>query len=319
MGIFKEFSHLELESPSFLVCCSGGVDSVAAAFAMDVLSKKLNLKMGLAYIHHGSAENEIYRNRAYGFVERLAINLKRPFYSNTDGNQHSDGNKSHGSEDSLRKLRREELIKIQQSQGYRYLVQGHHWDDLLETRLIRLIRGTGAGGLESMGVLSGCGSLQIYRPFLQIRRKELKSYVENKWSEGWLEDPSNKSIEPLRNWLRQEWLVSLEKKREGSVNSLGSSLELISQEVEKAGTQSSEQWEKLLVGEERICRRSYEALAEGDKKRFLAFYLKSKNVNSYTAGHVGEIYKRLRTEQKNFSFVVARCEWLVDTRHFGFS
>ena len=63
----------------------------------------------------------------------------------------------------------------------------HNSDDILESRLLFMIRGCGLEALNSMKVLKE----DLLRPFLKVSRKNLESYVQDKKLKT-LEDPSNK-------------------------------------------------------------------------------------------------------------------------------
>ena len=76
-----------------------------------------------------------------------------------------------------------------------YLVTAHHQDDLLETIVMNLIRGTGWRGLAPMN------QPQVLRPLLDIAKAELVSYaIEH--GLAWREDQTNDSPRYLRNRLR---------------------------------------------------------------------------------------------------------------------
>ena len=76
-----------------------------------------------------------------------------------------------------------------------YLVTAHHQDDLLETIVMNLIRGTGWRGLAPMN------QPQVLRPLLDIAKAELVSYaIEHGLT--WREDQTNDSPRYLRNRLR---------------------------------------------------------------------------------------------------------------------
>ena len=322
LKIAKQFSVLGLQKKSFLVGCSGGCDSVATAFLICALSQKFFLKTGLAYIYHGSQSNVLYRKKAFELVRKLAHHHRVPFYSNFEihVNQKTWNQKIkiNESEQSLREFRQNELAKIQKEENFEILVQGHQWGDLLETRLIRLIRGTGIDGMTSMEVLTKLNGTQIYRPFLETHRKTLEGYVLDKgtqgWKDGWLEDPTNKNEEPLRNWIRTKWLKDLEQKREGATENMARSLQLI---VENLNFEKTDNWSRMVDKDAgKIDRLYFESLEGGDRRRLVAFYLKWMGVSGYTSGHVDEICKRLKTQQKTFRFFLAKREWIVDADFF---
>lgn len=76
-----------------------------------------------------------------------------------------------------------------------YLVTAHHQDDLLETIVLNIVRGTGWRGLAPMN------QPQVLRPLLDIAKAELVSYaIEH--SLTWREDQTNDSPRYLRNRLR---------------------------------------------------------------------------------------------------------------------
>lgn len=76
-----------------------------------------------------------------------------------------------------------------------YLVTAHHRDDLLETIVLNIVRGTGWRGLAPMN------QPQVLRPLLDIAKAELVSYaIEHGLT--WREDQTNDSPRYLRNRLR---------------------------------------------------------------------------------------------------------------------
>jgi tRNA(Ile)-lysidine synthetase-like protein len=78
----------------------------------------------------------------------------------------------------------------------------HHADDLAETVLHRLIRGTPVTGLTPMRPETEMDGLRIVRPLLAIGRAELREYLQSR-GQDWREDPSNAGSDYLRNRLRK--------------------------------------------------------------------------------------------------------------------
>ena len=91
---------------------------------------------------------------------------------------------------------------------------GHHADDLVETFLINLFRGSGATGLGAIREVSKRRvedvDLTIVRPFLGVWRSEIDKYVRQHRLK-FREDASNKNLGPLRNRIRRRVIPYLEK------------------------------------------------------------------------------------------------------------
>jgi len=70
------------------------------------------------------------------------------------------------------------------------VVTAHHQDDQVETMLMRLLHGSGIDGLGGMRAESEIYGVKIARPFLSLRRDELRAFLKNQNAE-WIEDTSN--------------------------------------------------------------------------------------------------------------------------------
>lgn len=78
---------------------------------------------------------------------------------------------------------------------------GHTKDDIAETLLMRLGRGSGVQGLAGMQTIGTLGYLNVFRPLLETTRVELRTYLEEN-SQNWLEDSSNTDATYLRPRVR---------------------------------------------------------------------------------------------------------------------
>ena len=91
---------------------------------------------------------------------------------------------------------------------------GHHADDLVETFLINLFRGTGVTGLAGMREIAVRSvnkvELKIVRPLLVVWRDEIDEYVRIHQLR-FREDTTNQSLVPLRNRVRRRIIPFLEK------------------------------------------------------------------------------------------------------------
>ena len=91
---------------------------------------------------------------------------------------------------------------------------GHHADDLVETFLINLFRGTGPAGFGGMRQVASRKvegvELEIVRPLLGIWRTEIDAYVKAHRVE-FRDDATNATLGPVRNRMRHRILPYIEK------------------------------------------------------------------------------------------------------------
>jgi len=95
------------------------------------------------------------------------------------------------------------------SQGLKALYVAHNREDLAETFLLRLARGSGLDGLAAMPPLApfplpGFEGLAVARPLLGVGRSELRTFLA-KQGLRWAEDPMNADPRFARARLRAAW------------------------------------------------------------------------------------------------------------------
>jgi tRNA(Ile)-lysidine synthase len=88
------------------------------------------------------------------------------------------------------------------------LVLGHHRDDQAETVLLKLLRGAGPEGLGGMRALRPFADGQLWRPLLDLSRRQLRDYITAHQLVV-IDDPSNNDTRLGRNYLRREVLPQL--------------------------------------------------------------------------------------------------------------
>jgi len=79
------------------------------------------------------------------------------------------------------------------------IATAHTLDDLTETFLMRLVTGSGPGGLRAIPAVRG----RIVRPLIAARRNEITTYLEA-LGQPWREDATNADTARLRAWVRHE-------------------------------------------------------------------------------------------------------------------
>ncbi|MBO0694468.1 MAG: tRNA lysidine(34) synthetase TilS [Verrucomicrobia bacterium] len=117
-------------------------------------------------------------------------------------------------ETAAREARYNFFAETARRQKCKIIFLAHHADDLVETFLMNLFRGSGTAGLSGMREastrsISGV-ELTLVRPLLGVWRKEIDVYVREHRIK-FREDASNKNLNPLRNRIRHRVIPYLEK------------------------------------------------------------------------------------------------------------
>ena len=173
----------------YVVAVSGGVDSVVL---LDILVRQAGQTSGqglvVAHFDHGIRHDS---GQDRQFVERLAEFYDVPFV-------YEAGALGAGaSEEAARKSRYDFLRRIRGEYGARSIVTAHHEDDVFETAIINLLRGTGRRGLSSLKTTD-----ELYRPLLKTPKAHIIAYA-NRNNLQWREDSTNSDTNYLRNYVRQ--------------------------------------------------------------------------------------------------------------------
>jgi tRNA(Ile)-lysidine synthetase-like protein len=177
--------ELSLQPGRYVAAVSGGVDSVVL---LHLLLKHPDIQITVAHYDHG-IRADAQEDRL--LVQRLTRKYGVPFvYDN--GRLGSDV-----SEATARRARYDFLHKVRSASGAQAIITAHHQDDLLETAIMNLLRGTNRRGLSSLK-----SSDVIKRPLLNVPKKELLGYAERE-ELSWREDSTNADERYLRNYLRK--------------------------------------------------------------------------------------------------------------------
>ena len=210
------------QQPSLLVGLSGGMDSVVLLYGMCKVAEE-SLSLGAIralHVNHGlQAEADQWQN----FCESLCNDLGVPLHcEKVEIERHKSPDLS--IENIARKARYG--VFESQLQDGEVLILGHHLDDQLETLLFRLNRGAGLKGLTAIPKKRDLAKGEIYRPLLEVGRKELQRFAEEH-NLQWIKDLSNQDTSFDRNFLRNEILPVIESRWPNYRSSWGKSLQLI--------------------------------------------------------------------------------------------
>lgn len=193
---------------SVIVAVSGGPDSMGLLNILVELRNFLNLEIICAHVHH-NVRNESDDEKV--FVEKYCKKNKVTFEW-TKINSYGDDN----FHNEARSIRYKYFKKMIRKYNARYLFTAHHGDDLIETILMRLVRGStlrGYGGFSKKITIDG---YTIVRPLISVTKKEIEKYCREK-KVPFMVDASNEKDVYTRNRFRK-YIVSNLKKEDVNVH-----------------------------------------------------------------------------------------------------
>ena len=172
------------ERETWIVAVSGGVDS---AVLLDMLVSSQQARLIVAHVDHGIREDS---HEDAALTKRLA--------------------EKHGLEYEVTKLQLGPQVSELEARDKRYawldglreryeasvVVTAHHQDDVIETMILNVMRGTGWRGLCSLR-----DTEKRKRPLLGMSKLEVVTYALEHRLE-WREDSTNEDLKYARNYIR---------------------------------------------------------------------------------------------------------------------
>ncbi len=168
--------NVDIPGGTYVIGVSGGVDSMVL---LDILSKKSDIKLVVAHFDHG-IRHDSKEDRQ--LVQSVAKKNRLPFVFD----KASLGPKA--SEAESRKARYNFLRSVKNASSARAIITAHHQDDVLETAVLNILRGTNRKGLSSLKSTD-----EIIRPLTHIDKDSLYKYAKDNGI-TWREDSTNNNI-----------------------------------------------------------------------------------------------------------------------------
>lgn len=190
----------------YLAGVSGGADSVAM---LHLLARAGFQEVVVCHLNHRLRGAESDRDEVW--VRDLVARLGYRFECGAAEVRDLMVAESMSLETAARRARHEFFASCGARHRCQRLLLAHHADDQAETVLWNLLRGSrGASGMSEQQALMMSGrKMEVLRPMLAARRRELREWLEAEGLE-WREDASNAEPVAARNRLRHEVLPLLE-------------------------------------------------------------------------------------------------------------
>ena len=283
---------------------SGGADSIAMLHILKSIQEEFGFFLEAVHVHHGIRGDEADRDE--NLVKKICQEWKIPFQSYHYPVPELSRKWRLGEEETGRIVRKQAFAKEKQRIAFsefpeenerRFCVAlAHNRNDLAETMLHHLARGTGLRGLSGIHPCSD----GIIRPVLCLERREIVYYLEEN-EISYITDSSNLSDGYTRNRIRHHVLPAMEKEINGkTVEHMAETARILREAdgyLRRKGAELLEQ-----------CRQKTGYLLDG------AFFEKPDIVREYA---VMEAFERLSGKRKDFTSLHVRQVFSLQKKETG--
>ncbi len=204
-AIVCQWTDLAQRPEPVVIATSGGSDSVGLALAAArVRSKQCRNPLVIAHFNHRwrGAQSDADADWVAQFADSLGLACQ--IGTANSGDQTS--------EENARNQRYRFLQQVADRWGARYVATAHTRDDVVETVLMRLLRGTGLRGLCGIPVRRQLSSdVTLVRPLLSVSKSKIETALRE-IGQDWRIDSSNATQQFTRNWLRNGLLPQIRER-----------------------------------------------------------------------------------------------------------
>ncbi len=272
---------LNSQDTHLLVACSGGVDSLALAFAARYVAIRRYLEYAAVVIDHRLQEESTE------VAARVQQQLDRLGYDDvTVTTVQVDESATVGPEAAARQARYLALDAEARARSATVLI-GHTLDDQAETVLLGLARGSGGRSLAGMAPRAG----HLLRPFLNLRRGTTEQACAELGLDPW-QDPHNTDRRFRRVRVRETVLPTLEAELgPGVAEALARTAELLRDDTELLDRLAAEAYRTAegLGGTDTLDCTALESQPPALRRRILRLWLLAHGIGDLTLRHIGAV------------------------------
>ena len=195
--------HMLPEKGGVILCAvSGGRDSICLLDYLHTLGQERGFTAAAGHLNHLMRPTA---QRDEDFVRSFCARRGIPFYTERADVYALCGTWGLTVEETGRRARYEFLQRTAETIGAEKIATAHHQNDLAETVLLQLLRGTGPQGLTGIPPVRG----NIVRPLLDTPRRDIERYIAEH-ELAYVTDETNGDTAYARNRLRLEIWPELE-------------------------------------------------------------------------------------------------------------
>ena len=234
-----------------VVGISGGPDSSTLLHCLSRLSERHGLALHAAHLNHDFRGEEAEEDARFAAALASSLGVAATV-EQKDVAEYQRRRRISSFEQAARELRYSFLAQVAEETGASGVAVGHTSDDLAETVLLHILRGSGIQGLRGMSESSpwpfpgNNGNLRLFRPLLKVTRADTEGYCRELGQE-YREDTGNLLHRFTRNRVRRNLMPLLAseynpKVRESLVRlsrTAGLELDYMAAEIERVWPQAA--------------------------------------------------------------------------------
>jgi tRNA(Ile)-lysidine synthase len=178
-----------------LISVSGGPDSVFLTLFLSGLAEKYKIRLFAFHLDHLTREGDSTRDAE--FVRDFCSDLSIPLFTEKIDSAGWCRERKMNFQEGARLLRKDFLDKYALENNIDKIALAHNADDLAETFIINMLRGSSLKGISAIRPYSG----KIIRPLVYIYKKDILSYLDEN-DINYCTDYTNLKEDYLRNKIR---------------------------------------------------------------------------------------------------------------------
>lgn len=208
--------QVSLPPGKYVIAVSGGVDSMVLLHVARALP---GVELVVAHVDHGIREDSQ--------LDRLLVEQEAMSHNLVFASVRLELGKG-ASEEHARTARYDFLRHCQRMHGASAIITAHHKDDLVETAILNMTRGTGWRGLSSLR-----SRPDTMRPLLHVTKAEIIRYAEDQGL-VWREDSTNDDVRYARNAVRHRLSSSAQSDSTKKLHDIIVRQNIVAEEIDAA-------------------------------------------------------------------------------------
>ena len=155
-------------SDNVIVACSGGPDSMALLSLVVKIKNEIGLNVVVAHVHHNvRAESDSEKDFVFNYCKNNGLVFEFMKIDSYSGDNF---------ESEARDKRYEFFDELVNRYNCKYVLTAHHGDDLMETVLMRIVRGSSLKGYAGFSRVVHRNGYDILRPLIHMTKSEILDY-----------------------------------------------------------------------------------------------------------------------------------------------